>query len=72
LLAYLANAGNFSGTAAELAPNLQDIDAELKERLSPNGLAGSFPPSGRICKKASRRHNGNKPRWRDAVHLQIR
>jgi hypothetical protein len=38
LLAYLANAGNFSGTAAELAPNLQDIDAELKERLSPKRL----------------------------------
>jgi 5S rRNA maturation endonuclease (ribonuclease M5) len=34
LLAYLGDGGSFTGTASELAPKLEEIDAELKDRLS--------------------------------------
>jgi hypothetical protein len=38
LLAFLGNGGNFTGTASELAPKLQEIDTELQDRLSPKRL----------------------------------
>jgi hypothetical protein len=38
LLAYLADAGSFTGTAAELAPKLADVDADLKDKLSAKRL----------------------------------
>ncbi len=38
LLAYLAQAGNFSGTAAELVPKIIEMDIELQGRLSPKRL----------------------------------
>ena len=39
LLAYLADAGSFTGTAADLAPHLTQFDPELAERLSAKRLA---------------------------------
>ena len=39
LLAYLAGAGSFTGTAAELVPHLVATDSDLAERLSAKRLA---------------------------------
>jgi len=38
LVAYLHQAGSFTGTAAELAPKLIEVDADLKDRLSAKRL----------------------------------
>jgi hypothetical protein len=38
LLTYLANAGQFTGTAKELAPKLQEVDADLVDKLSAKRL----------------------------------
>jgi hypothetical protein len=38
LLAFLANAGQFTGTAAELVPKLQEIDGDLVDKLSAKRL----------------------------------
>ena len=39
LLAYLATAGTFTGTAAELVPHLIEMDGELRDRLSAKRLS---------------------------------
>jgi hypothetical protein len=38
LLSYLANAGQFTGTAAELVPKLQEVDGDLVDKLSAKRL----------------------------------
>lgn len=38
LLAYLSAAGQFTGTAAELVPKLQEVDADLVDKLSAKRL----------------------------------
>jgi hypothetical protein len=38
LLTYLANTGQFTGTAKELAPKLQEVDADLVDKLSAKRL----------------------------------
>ena len=39
LLAFIREARTFTGTAADLVPKLCEVDAELKERLSPKRLS---------------------------------
>lgn len=58
LLAYLASAGTFTGTAAELAPHLIATDSDLAERLSAKRLgkrlAALWPHLAKVLPTARR------------------
>lgn len=63
LLAYLANAGSFSGTAKELAPRLIATDSDLADRLSARRLgkrlAALWPPLQKALAIARREMDRN-------------
>jgi hypothetical protein len=64
LLAYLRVAGTFTGTAAELAPHVVEMDGELKDKLSPKRLgkrlAALWPHLSKALAVARREEDRNK------------